>query len=177
MNGPIMGLLDPLFGYNFENIGTYIPYGSFVKLWCQRGLAESHFEMTTFFGMYRVDGNVVFEWNCLADDVKVCLADFQAKVNLDVGGWHQVYNRFLYLETGEWIHQDDCTQNPEGDGSRNIVISGDWFSSCVSNLHRRHVESIISPITTHKITWYLPPLQSAELLPSISSLDLVLSPI
>ena len=54
---------------------------------------------------------------------------------------------------------------------------GDWFSSCVSNLHRRHVESVISPIATHKITWYLPPLLSAELSPSISSLDLVLSPI
>ena len=55
----------------------------------------------------------------------------------------------------------------------------DWFSSCASNLHRRHVESVISPITTHKITltWYLSPLLSAELLPSISSLALVFSPI
>ena len=53
----------------------------------------------------------------------------------------------------------------------------DWFSSCVSNLHKRHVESVISPITTHKITWYLSPLLSAELFPSISSLDLVFSPI
>jgi len=56
-------------------------------------------------------------------------------------------------------------------------ITTDWFSSCVSNLHRRHVESVISPITTHKITWYLSPLLSAELLPSIYSLDLVFFPI
>ena len=39
----------------------------------------------------------------------------------------------------------------------------DWFSSYVSNLHRMHVESVISPITTHKIIWYLSPLLSAAL--------------
>ena len=27
MHGPIMGLLDPFVGYNFENMGTYITYG------------------------------------------------------------------------------------------------------------------------------------------------------
>ena len=26
-----MGLLDPFVGYNFENMGTYITYGSFDK--------------------------------------------------------------------------------------------------------------------------------------------------
>ena len=41
-----MGLLDPLFGYNFEKIGTYITYGSFDKLWCS-------------FGWHRIGGKIV----------------------------------------------------------------------------------------------------------------------
>jgi len=33
MHGPNMGLLDPFFAYNFEDMGTYnITYGSFDKL-------------------------------------------------------------------------------------------------------------------------------------------------
>ena len=36
IHGPIMGLLDPLLGYNFENMGTYITYGTFDKLWWLR---------------------------------------------------------------------------------------------------------------------------------------------
>ena len=49
-------------------------------------LAENHFEMTTFFGMYRDDGNVVFDGIRSADELKTWLAEFQAKVNSDVGG-------------------------------------------------------------------------------------------
>ena len=33
MHGPIMGLLDPFVGYNFENMGTYITYGVRDRLW------------------------------------------------------------------------------------------------------------------------------------------------
>ena len=51
-------------------------------------LAERHFEMTTFFGMYRDDGNVVFDGNRSAEELTIWLADFQfqARVNSDVGG-------------------------------------------------------------------------------------------
>ena len=49
-------------------------------------LAESHLEMTTFFGMYRDDGNVVFDGIRSADELKTWLAEFQTKVNSNVGG-------------------------------------------------------------------------------------------
>ena len=49
-------------------------------------LADDHFAMTSFFGMYRDDGNVIFEGEKSNDDIKDWLAHFQAKVNEDVGG-------------------------------------------------------------------------------------------
>jgi len=42
--------------------------------------------MTTFFGMYRDDGNVVFDGNRSTEELTIWLADFQAKVNSYVGG-------------------------------------------------------------------------------------------
>jgi hypothetical protein len=48
-------------------------------------MAEHHFGMTRFFGMYRDDGNVVFEGSRTAEELEQWLFNFQAKVNEDVG--------------------------------------------------------------------------------------------
>ena len=42
--------------------------------------------MTTYFGIYRDDENVVFDEIRSAEELKTWLADFQAKVNSNVGG-------------------------------------------------------------------------------------------
>ena len=43
MHRPIMGLLDPFGGYNFENMGTYITYGVRDRLWWLRGTPRELF--------------------------------------------------------------------------------------------------------------------------------------
>lgn len=48
-------------------------------------LAEDHFNMTKFFGLYRDDGNVAFEDVRSIDDLKQWLHDFQSRVNEIVG--------------------------------------------------------------------------------------------
>ena len=52
MHGPIMELLDPFVGYNFENMGTYITYGVHDRLWCgdligleRRGLVKGRVQI------------------------------------------------------------------------------------------------------------------------------------
>ena len=96
------------------------------------GLAEDHFSMTQYFGIYRDDGNVVFEGNRTCEELQSWLHDLQDHVNTITDGDIQFtmdiwkpgeVSRILSGEPG-WqplkhiIISVEIEAAPEGKGSR-----------------------------------------------------------